>query len=579
MSHSTKAKATMLPQYFGGDEFLKETIGNVPTYFYTTTISEWSLESYMLETGNDVTAFIEHLKCLSRAKRLPTALTNHAGALRRHYRGSFSVVKLRLAQANGERLITDHVLVAKKYLQVQRSVEQGLNEHIDPAVCKVSINAGRKHSYDTWADALTDLRKKRLSSENGSPAADTDTENTELELLRTELVDEKHPFFSLFQALFDIHHERSYVLPPVPANLSDLQRKLFRYVRSKLNRFKTLDRVSKKDVYVAASMVAHLEMDDAEDCFGCEVVQQLHTQIYDANFSKPDQWLVELLLEIKDETQDKRFGINVTRAKHIATWRLGLLSRDELDGKAVDNDLTCALEVIKLISRICEPPIVTKPKETEAMTVKVWHELFEVLFTGTIITIVIGESGLSASREEREYSEVDHGGAEPPLSPRKVDFVFKASVEHLRKVTHVELVDYEHKSSLATDEDVAVQLRKSMRHNQAILARLPRLEEVIFLDIRGYSAKVMKMVQHDGVHVCSEMSQEIVLPTNSFELRAFLQGNDLAALLKLRDAVLDAAMEVQQQLQRPKQPVLARAATPPKKPQVRTFYTPTCRKS
>ncbi|KAF9963185.1 hypothetical protein BGZ70_007587 [Mortierella alpina] len=50
-----------------------------------------------------------------------------------HYRGSLSQEKLRLARANAKRILADKVLVAKKHMQVQRSMEQGIDEHTNPA--------------------------------------------------------------------------------------------------------------------------------------------------------------------------------------------------------------------------------------------------------------------------------------------------------------------------------------------------------------------------------------------------------------------------------------------------------------
>ena len=139
----------MLPKYSGEDEFLKESISNVPMYFCTTKVSEWCLEGFMLETGKDATNFVEYLKCLSRVKRLPLALVTHANALRRHYGGPLSVEKVRLAEVNAKRTITDHVLHAKQHLQVQRSVENCIGEQADPALHRISppVCEGEHHRF------------------------------------------------------------------------------------------------------------------------------------------------------------------------------------------------------------------------------------------------------------------------------------------------------------------------------------------------------------------------------------------------------------------------------------------------
>lgn len=60
-------------------------------------------------------------------------------------------------------------------------------------------------------------------------------------------------------------------------------------------------------------------------------------------------------------------------------------------------------------------------------------------------TSLRGETGLAASFEERKANEQAHGEAELSVSPRKVDFPMLASVEHQRKLVHIEIADYEHK--------------------------------------------------------------------------------------------------------------------------------------
>lgn len=56
---------------------------------------------------------------------------------------------------------------------------------------------------------------------------------------------------------------------------------------------------------------------------------------------------------------------------------------------------------------------------------------------------------------------MDHGGVRTIISPRKVDFLLKISVEKSRKLMHIDVADYEHKSPSAGREDVGFQLRKS----------------------------------------------------------------------------------------------------------------------
>ncbi|KAF9296384.1 hypothetical protein BGZ88_012772 [Linnemannia elongata] len=45
------------------------------------------------------------------------------------------------------------------------------------------------------------------------------------------------------------------------------------------------------------------------------------------------------------------------------------------------------LQLIRLLSKLCEPEMVKRPKETESMTVKIWHEVFEILFDKTNVSV------------------------------------------------------------------------------------------------------------------------------------------------------------------------------------------------
>ncbi|KAK5828978.1 hypothetical protein F5H01DRAFT_12538 [Linnemannia elongata] len=221
------------------------------------------------------------------------------------------------------------------------------------------------------------------------------------------------------------------------------------------------------------------------------------------------------------------------------------------------------------------------------MTVRVWQDVFDILFEGsgvsvttTLFTSFRGETGLTASREERTTNEQAHGGVETPASPRKVDFLLLTSVEHQRKLVHIEIADYEHKGPMASDEDVAVQLRKSIRHNHAILTRLPILDEIIFLDIKGFTARVIRLRRHESVFICGTMADEIVLPATPAQLKIFMDGRSLSALFRLREHVLDTATKVQASILQPKRPpLLARTFTPPSAPKSATFYTPTTKRT
>ncbi|KAF9116288.1 hypothetical protein BGW39_002775, partial [Mortierella sp. 14UC] len=396
------------------------------------------------------------------------------------------------------------------------------------------------------------------------------------DLQSTEIATRGHQFFFIFRTLYDLHHRRPLKIPPRPSNLTDIQGKLFTFIASKLLRFQMLKRVQKKDIFVASSMIAHLEHDEAEVAFGRDTLDELAPLVVDEAFSVADGEVMAILNKVEKPAMLGHWKFDPKRARLYATKELGLMADVELNGITVDEHKVCILEILRLLAGKCEKPFVDIPKETESMTVRVWEDVFDLLFKGSAVSVTTGETGLAASRKEREANEQAHGGVEAPVSSRKVDFLLLTSVEHQRKLLHIEIADYEHKGSLASDEDVAVQLRKSIRHNHAILSRLPVLDEIIFLDIKGYTAQVMRLRRHGSVFLCGTMADEIVLPATPAQLKQFLDGRSLSALFRLRDHVLQAAMKVQESILQPKRPpLLTRIITPPPAPRTPTFYTPT----
>ncbi|KAF9103873.1 hypothetical protein BGX29_002820 [Mortierella sp. GBA35] len=317
---------------------------------------------------------------------------------------------------------------------------------------------------------------------------------------------------------------------------------------------------------------AHVDMDDASECFG-KHLRQLRGLVLNNTFSTPEPWLLILLDKIRTMSEDEEAGVDARKVHLVATKYLGELAGQELDGVKVDPQATRTLEIVRLLASQCELDVESKPKPTEAMSVRIWQDVFEVLFKRTAISIVTGETGLAASKEERIQNESHHGGVETSLTPRKADFILKASVTKMGRTTHHDLVNFEHKSISASAVKVSVQLRKSQRHNHAVLVRLEALDDVVFLDIHGLQGKLMKMVREDGVHVCGQMCEAVFLPSNAYELEIFLRGRSLQALINLRTHVLNAAKKVREDLLVPRMPT-----TPPSRPsQPRTFYTPTSR--
>ncbi|KAF9352203.1 hypothetical protein BGX34_000127 [Mortierella sp. NVP85] len=441
----------------------------------------------------------------------------------------------KVAQAREDR--TDDSETSFTGLVVSSSATGTASESHSPSLDDACI--GQKHPRDPSGD-LDEAPSKTRRRASLSPCTtqtvighegEADIDNLE----SADIDDRSHPFFFIFRALYDLYHHRPLRAPPRPSNLTEIQGKLFSFIVPKLTQFHSLKRVQKKDIHVASSMIAHLEHEEAEVVFGKDMLDKLAPLIVDEAFSVADDEVKAILNNVETAAMMGIKKIDPKRIRLCATKELGLAADDELKNVKVDEHKVCILEILRLV----------------------------------------GETGLSASRKERTANEQAHGGVETPTTPRKVDFLLLTSVEHQRKLVQIEIADYEHKGPMASDEDVAVQLRKSIRHNHAILTRLPILDEIIFLDIKGFTAQVMRLRRHESVFICGTMADEIVLPATPAQLKIFMDGRSLSALFRLREHVLDTASKVQASILQPKRPpLLARTFTPPPAPKSATFYTP-----
>ncbi|KAF9974269.1 hypothetical protein BGZ65_008820, partial [Modicella reniformis] len=124
MSSST----TPFPTYSGVAESL-ELRAEDPSYFTTTKIKDWRLESYMVQGGKDASDFCAQLKMISRINRLPHLVKTYASELWSYYSGPLGEERIKLAAVNAKITLKDQVLTSKKHFNVQLSLENTFDEH------------------------------------------------------------------------------------------------------------------------------------------------------------------------------------------------------------------------------------------------------------------------------------------------------------------------------------------------------------------------------------------------------------------------------------------------------------------
>ncbi|KAG0039903.1 hypothetical protein BGZ82_006160 [Podila clonocystis] len=289
--------------------------------------------------------------------------------------------------------------IASEQTRIVASAMTGSMRAITAADRELDVSASSNKSSVASTLSRTVSLAKGLTSSNDPIAVSTQNESTpsdvvyelnenfeELDQLQKE-IKIGHPYYQLFQALYDIFHKRPFSVPATPDNLSPLQQTLFSYIAQRLHNFTELSTIQQKDVYVAASSVANLEMADAETTFGARLVD-LQRSMFNTTFSLPPNWLLDLLEQLEAEAENAdTLQIDPTRARLLVEQKIGALAGIELQGGTPDALKKKVLEIIKIAASLCEPDIVARPKLTEAMTTNVWLAIFDILFKKSIVSV------------------------------------------------------------------------------------------------------------------------------------------------------------------------------------------------
>ncbi|KAG0352864.1 hypothetical protein BGZ54_002540 [Gamsiella multidivaricata] len=387
-----------------------------------------------------------------------------------------------------------------------------------------------------------------------------------------DIHDRVHPFYEVFQALYDIAHNRPFVMPVEPTMQSRLQQRLFRFAVKHLSAFSNLPKLKQKDVYVAASSIVHLHMEDATQVIG-EDLPELINRTRDSTLSNPPQFLIDILAKLKEDARKEDGSLDVQRFCLLVDKEIGCMAMKELDGTQVDDNARMIFEILRVVVPLCQEDAISRPNDTEQKSQSVWQRILEILFARTRISIVIGETGLETSKAERIVNETAHAATlmNTPVTPRKVDCKLVASVVKAKKWEFKPISNFEMKSQQAGCQQVEIQARKNMRLNHSISKKIPSTK-LYFLDMHGYSAQLYCLWEYESVHVCGKvLEEELAIPTSEAELEWFMDGRCIAALLSLRKV----AQRVQQDYARPSK-TIETPRTPPLCPATtnHTFYTP-----
>ncbi|KAF9896948.1 hypothetical protein BX616_006457, partial [Lobosporangium transversale] len=282
---------------------------------------------------------------------------------------------------------------------------------------------------------------------------------------------------------------------------------------------------------------------------------------------------------LKDQAQDDQGIFDVGQLADLIDIEKGSLVTKRSQGQKIDATMKLALDILQIVVPLCAVDPIHRPVDTEQKSQAVWERVFNTLFAKTVVTAVIGETGLKGSSKARSQNEAEYAVERPKgkkASPRKVDCKFVVSVEHMKKWEFVTISNSEMKPLRSTAVEVEMMVRKNIRLNHFIINQTGT-PKMYFLNMQAYSASLMSLREHDGAHVCGKvLNHDLLIPTNHLELECFMDGRTLAALFSLRSYFLQVGRKLAlQRLNSGSRDITLISAFS----NVRTFFTPQMYKS
>ncbi|KAF9295560.1 hypothetical protein BGZ88_001875 [Linnemannia elongata] len=243
-------------------------------------------------------------------------------------------------------------------------------------VNSVQAELGGLVKMDTPSMATEATGNKKTVHVEPSPSHDIAYEmNKDVQDLATDIDihDRAHPFFGVFQALYDI---------------SQLQQRLFRFTVEHLSAFSNLPKLKQKDVYVAASSIAYLHMEDAAHVIGKDL-PELIDRTKDSKFTIPPQFLTDILAKLKEGASKENGDLDVHRLCLLVDNEIGCMAMKELDGTQASHSARMVFEILRIVVPLCREDAIPRPNDTEQKSQSVWQRILEILFASTRISVVM----------------------------------------------------------------------------------------------------------------------------------------------------------------------------------------------
>ncbi|KAF9407472.1 hypothetical protein BGZ94_002677 [Podila epigama] len=174
-------------------------------------------------------------------------------------------------------------------------------------------------------------------------------------------------------------------------------------------------------------------------------------------------------------------------------------------------------------------------KLSETNCVAFWFHAWTTMFgQDDIILVDIGELASKATMEDMVATSTLFGTVSQS-GGRKTDCLVRIKDVSCGVTSFIELAVNEHKPMHDSEAVLHHQASKAMRINRSILAQLGYCETSVFLEAHGLTAKIYEMKVFDDIFGCSGPLGKISLPTNKYEMQAFLEGDSIELLFRYKD--------------------------------------------
>ncbi|KAF9273974.1 hypothetical protein BGZ68_001016 [Mortierella alpina] len=231
----------------------------------------------------------------------------------------------------------------------------------------------------------------------------------------------------------------------------------------------------------------------------------------------------------------------ITLIKHEAITRLKDGSASAAADDVAKSEVAVALEIIHYFALMISHKKIRRGL-SETAYVAHWNFVWCMLF-GPSLEFDIGELCSKSTKEDMLFNERAYGGVTSSQSGgRKVDVFVRVYDEAMEEM--VELGVNEHKPASANEKILDLQLKKLMRINRSILARIPATSPQLFFDVHGMTARLYAMAPVDDIYGCSRSLARVVLPCTEVDMRHFLRGDVFKVLFMYKAKMAAFAQQV-----------------------------------